>query len=438
MPPQLIERTRLLPYHGQVDVQVGDWVTETQSVAHLDYIPASMRRLSIASDLAIDPLDLAKVMQKREGDFVQAGETLATSYLFGERIASVSNIDGYVGLISRRLGNAYLRQPIPLGNSQRAELDIGQSLGVDSSSYTLRVEVGNRVLPGQPLAATRGLKQRILTSPIYGRVASVTEGRVVIEPLQVQPELRAYLQGRVTRVLSEQGIAVQAWATVVNGQYGIGGEQGGTLLIVAEPGETLTAAHVDSGWHGKVVVAGKTADAELLSAAAAAGAAGVVVGHLSFAALMGFLGKPGSPGLTGNEETDMTVISTERFRPTEMRRSTWLALQSLAGRYASINGTTHIRAGVARPEIIVCEQNWPAELPVAQQQSSELKVGDRVRILRQPWRDQVGPILELPTNRQRLVTGSEVQVAVVGLAGQTVLVPLANLGRLGEEVSPCE
>lgn len=432
--PRLIERTRLLPYHGQVDVQEGEWVTERQSVAHLDYVPANMHRISVAKDLVIDPYELSQVMLKAEGDFVRAGEALASSYLFGERITSVSLIDGYLGLVSRRLGNVYLRQPIPLASSELVQLDVPKELAVSELQGVLRVRVGTRVFPGQPLAATVGLNQKVLVSPVFGKVTAIEQGCIMIVPLQVQTRLPAYLQGRVAKVIPGRGVSVRAVATVLAGQYGVGGEQGGQLLIMAEPNQTLAASEANEGWRGKVVVAGQTADLALLQAAAQVGCAALVIGHLSFSTLTAFLGKAGTPGLTGNEEIEMTVISTERFRPASMRAETWNALRSLEGRYASVNGTTQIRAGVARPEIVVCEAVWPEQLPAVDPMVSSLHVNDWVRLLRNPWRDHVGRIVALPSERERLATGSEVQVAVVAVDCCQVIVPVANLSKCEEEV----
>jgi hypothetical protein len=409
-------------------------VKESQSVAHLDYIPANMQRVRVSRDLMINPSELKDFMVKQDGEYVQCGEVIASSFLFGERRASLAPIDGYVGLVSRRLGNVYLRQPIPLGRSERVEIDVARELSIAPRDMkrVLRVKEGIGVMPGQPVAVSLGLSQQVVTSPLYGKVKSIAEGKVVIEPLQVKTELLAYLQGRVVRVLPRQGVVIQAWAEVVQGQYGIGGEQGGELLVAAEANEQLGENQVTENWRGKVVVAGRTADLALLRAATGVGTAALVIGYLPFITLSEYLGEMGTPGLTGNEDAGMTIILTERFSACTMQQETWQKLWSLRGRYASVNGTTHIRAGVIRPEIVVCEPTLPDRLPSVGEKRN-LQIGDQVRVIRQPWRDQRGRIVELPMQRQRLETGSEVLVAVIELAQERVAVPVSNLVRVGKE-----
>ena len=129
---------------------------------------------------------------------------------------------------------------------------------------------------------------------------------------------------------------------------------------------------------------------------------------------------------------------TERFSPTAMRPSVWQKLQHLQGRYASMSGRTHIRAGLVRPELVVCENDWPAASPQAEAVSGTVQVGSLVRILRGTYLDQIGRVVELPGERQQIATGARVRVAKVALAKATVTVSLANLLKLTEGGTPNE
>ena len=65
--------------------------------------------------------------------------------------------------------------------------------------------------------------------------------------------------------------------------------------------------------------------------------------------------------VTGTEQIGTTVIVTEGFGDIAMARRTFDLLRQHAGRDVSVNGATQIRAGVLRPEIVICLDQQPAE-----------------------------------------------------------------------------
>jgi hypothetical protein len=99
---------------------------------------------------------------------------------------------------------------------------------------------------------------------------------------------------------------------------------------------------------------------------------------------------------------------------------------------ASINGATQIRAGVIRPEIVVPE--WAptgsdAHLPAV----SELKIGARVRLIREPYFGQFATITAMPAELHKIETEAMVRVAEVKLeTGASALIPRANVEIIQE------
>ncbi|MGI6344970.1 MAG: hypothetical protein ACOX18_07955 [Bacillota bacterium] len=433
--PVFIERTRELAYAGQVNVAVGDWVQETDVVAHLDYLPGRLQRFPAARQLAVPEAELRSALIVQEGDWVESGDPVGMAYRFGEWRIAHSPYQGYIGLVSRLMGHVYIREPIPLGSHEPVNIDVAQELGVNPMFYKdyLLVREGSNVIPDQPLAVRRGSPQhKYVLSPIYGRVHRVQDGKIELLPLHARTELQAYLAGRVTAVRPGHGVTIRAWAHLVQGVYGIGGEAGGELLLAAGPHQVLSSSDVGEHWRGKVVVAGQTADVQLLAAAREAGAVGLILGYLPYEELHAFTGGSGLLGLTGDEAAGLTLILTEGFLAAPLNEAAWSTLQGLEGRYASINGTTHIRAGVIRPEIVVSEPEWPAAAAAGNSpgEERELQPGSLVRLLRDPLRGQVGEVCELYTRRQPMESGSLVRAARVRVAGQDVTVPIANLALL--------
>jgi len=434
LPASLIQRARLLPYHGTVKVKEGDWVHATDVVAELDYVPGVLAKVPAAGPLKIRPEALTLHMERAIGEWVGEGEPLASSFLFGEPRCALSTASGYIGLVSNSLGTVYIRQPVPVGGNEPAVIDLLQELEVSKLGLisALRVRPGKMVTPGQVLAARQGLRPKAVLSPIYGKVESIRDGVITIVPTHARTTLHAYVTGRVLRVIPRQGVVIQALAHVVTGVYGVGSESGGEILLAAEADQVLTPEAVTPEWEGKIVVAGRTASLDLLQAADEVGCAGVVVAHMSATNLAAYAGGNSRPGIGGEDEMLMPLMLTERFSPTPMRNEIWHELARLQGRYASMSGKTQIRAGLVRPEVVVCEDVLPAAAAKDGEASGKILVGDLVRVIRSPHLDRIGRVVALPRERQTIVTGSRVRVAEVAIGEELITLPVSNLTKLQE------
>ena len=432
--PIFIKRIRRLPYPGQIDVQVGEWVEEEQTVARLDYIPGRLQKFDAAKQIAVAPSELQQAMLCATGAAVEVGDPVAMSYRFGECRVATSPYRGFIGLVSRHLGYVYVREPIPVGSNQPVELDIAKELDLlpIMANSSLLVRIGTTVALDQPLAVRKSTPQsRYVRSPVYGKVTHISEGKVTITPLHARTELTAFLAGKVVDVVPGEQVVIQAFAHVISGVYGIGGETGGPIYIAAGPDEMLAPSAVDARWRGKVVVAGATASNELLQAAIEAEAAAVVLGYLPFVQLQELTGEQSLVGMTGDEDLGLTVILTDGFLPCHMDQQVYQALQALSGRYAAVNGTTHIRAGAIRPEIIVCERDWPTEMETVAREP-ELREGMLVKLLREPARGSMGQIVELPWQQQAVASGARLPVAKVLVGSEVLVVPISNLSPVNE------
>lgn len=436
--PSFIERTRQLPYAGQITVSLGDWVEPEQLVGRIDYLPGAMRRVDVAQALRIKGNQLQTHMRLAEGDAVLAGEALAVSSCFGERRSANSPYQGYVGLISRVLGQVYVREPIPVGGAEPLVLDVAAELqvGVLRLRDCWRVREGSIVSPGQVIAQRRsGVTSQIIQSSVYGRVTGISQGQITISPLHVRTDLNAYLAGHVVQIEPGQSVTIRAYAHHLSGQYGVGGETGGNLLVVGRPDAPLATDSITPEWNNQVVLGGWTAGLPELQAAAAMETRALILGHLSLDTLLQYVGESKAVGLTGDEDVPMTVVLLDGFLPTQMSERSWDCLRALAGRHASVNGTTHIRAGVIRPEIVVCERSWPRSQVGEQVTTTFLGCGAQVRVLRAPFIGEIGVVVDLPAKRQRIATGAEVRVARVRLRQGTDFMPISNLELLPAESS---
>jgi hypothetical protein len=297
--------------------------------------------------------------------------------------------------------------------------------------------VGEAVRAGEVLAQTRGLWglfRSEVRSPVAGAVEEVStvSGHVRVRQKPRSIEVRAHIAGRITEVLEGEGAVIEARGALVQGIFGVGGERRGRLHVITEGSEEIMRPEAVADCQGCVLVAGAGADGAALARAAEAGAAGLVIGAVSDAALREYVGYDIGVAITGQEDVPMTLILTEGFGELPMARRTWELLRSLEGRVASINGATQIRAGVIRPEMVVTHEEEAEGAPEPDREQV-LQIGSRVRVIRDPHFGALGRVSGLPPELTEIETESRVRVARVRLdVGEEVRVPRANLELIRE------
>lgn len=273
-------------------------------------------------------------------------------------------------------------------------------------------------------------------SPIDGSLESVSTitGQVILREPPCPLELLAYVDGTVIEIQPAQGVVVETDCTLIQGIFGIGGETWGELLMaVPGPDALLTAAQLTPGMKGKIVVGGACADAETLHRARQLGVAGLVVGGIQDKDLRELLGYDLGVAITGTERVGFTLILTEGFGTIPMASKTFTLLSRHAGQQASMSGATQIRAGVIRPEIIIARLTNVPSPPTGGEGAGEgersgIRIGDQVRIIRDPLFGKIGSVTDLPTNPQTIETESSVRVLEVKFAdGRRAVIPRANV-----------
>jgi len=269
-----------------------------------------------------------------------------------------------------------------------------------------------------------------IRSPVAGTIESISSvtGQVLLrEPPRVL-ELLAYVDGAITDTIPQQGVVVQTTCSLVQGIFGIGGETSGEITIaVKAPDEPLTPSHLTAAMKGKVVVGGSFLSAEAMKQAKTVGVAGMVVGGIHDEDLRALLGYDLGVAITGTEQVGFTLILTEGFGTIPMAAKTFKLLSAHAGQKASISGATQIRAGVIRPEIIVPQGDGQARAATSSQREG-IRLGDPVRIIRDPMFGRIGEVSALPSELTTIPTESEVRVLEVRFSdGKTVVIPRTNI-----------
>ncbi len=298
-------------------------------------------------------------------------------------------------------------------------------------------QIGESVEQGTPIARSKGIFGAFKTEVVSDatgtieQVSSVT-GQLMLRGAPIPVQVRAYLAGKVVEVLPKEGCIIENEVMFVQGIFGIGGETEGVIRVACSDHEqTLEAELITSDMKGSVILGGARMTAAALRKAIEVGAAAVVSGGLDDQDLKELLGRDLGVAITGSEKIGITVIVTEGFGDIAMAARTWRLLAERAGRTASVNGATQIRAGVMRPEILVPLEPGENENeidPTLAKEAGMLDLGTTVRVIRDPYFGLLGEVSALPTEPAVLGSGSRARVLEVRFPdGATAVVPRANV-----------
>jgi len=281
-----------------------------------------------------------------------------------------------------------------------------------------------------------GLFKSRVTAPEDGSIESVSHitGQVILRESPIPVEVSAYIDAEVVEVFEKEGVAVEAVSALVQGIFGIGGEAFGEIKRMADsPDSVLTAEEIDHTCGGKVLVGGSLVTAEALNKASQLGARGIVVGGIADRDLKEFLGYDIGVAITGSEQKGITLVITEGFGRMRMAAKTFGLLSQHEGKKASIDGSTQIRAGVIRPEVVIPLEKGDKVIPKSKESRGGLEVGSPVRVIREPNFGKLGKVVALPPELREIETGAKVRILEVDLEdGERITLPRANVEMLEE------
>lgn len=317
-----------------------------------------------------------------------------------------------------------------------------QILGIELQKLTevLKVKEGDPVEKDQVIGETKGflgLFRGVCKSPVKGTVETISPvtGHVLVREPPTIIDIAAYIQGRVVETLPQEGARIETQGAFIQAIFGVGGERRGILkTIVASPDEMVSASHIPPDAEGKVLVGGSGIQAEAIRKAADSGAVGIVVGGIRDVDLVAFVKKDIGVAITGGEDIPLSIIMTEGFGEIRMAARTFNLIKNLEGKVASINGSTQIRAGVIRPEIIVPLED-PSHLPEhpSTAEAQMLAIGTPIRVIREPYFGKLGRVTALPPELVEVDSGAMVRVLEADLEdGVRAQVPRANVEIIAE------
>ncbi len=313
-------------------------------------------------------------------------------------------------------------------------LNLAGKLGIPPSDMHeyLTKKVGDSLEKDEIIAQTKGifgLFKTIIKSPIKGTIENISDitGQLILRAPPKKVEIDAYIDGKVVKIIENEGVIVESVAAFVQGIFGIGGETKGIIKqIAASPDDIITENMITKELTGTILIGGSLVDSNTLKKAAQLGVRGIVAGGIDDQDLRNFLGYDIGVAITGSEDIGITLVITEGFGKMKMAERTFKLLCAQEGKKASINGTTQIRAGVLRPEIVIPLPGEKAE--EAAQASKGLEIGHPVRVIREPHFGSIGKVYELPPELKEIETEAKVRIlGVVFEDGKRIILPRANV-----------
>ncbi len=318
---------------------------------------------------------------------------------------------------------------------------LSMKLGINPSDLlkVMLKQKGDPINKGELLAISKtffGLIKNEYRSNITGTIELISDvsGHVFIRLPMQSLFIDAYISGKVNRIIPNLGAVIETQGAIVQGIFGIGGERQGELVIISGRDDVVTEDYIDNGLAGKIAIGGSLLTLKAMEKSMLCGLKGLVVGGVEKMDFDVIAGNEIGVAITGKEKIDTTFIVTEGCSKMRMAEQTYNILKSLEGEIASINGTTQIRAGVIRPEIIVPKryeelQNIDVDIKTMEEPiSGFMSIGSDVRIIRSPYFGEIGKVVELPIETMTLESESQVRVVNIELEnGEIVTVPRANV-----------
>ncbi len=296
---------------------------------------------------------------------------------------------------------------------------------------------GDPVEEGEVIASVRsffGIFKSDAKAPIGGTIESISyvTGQVIVQAPPVPVQVKAFVDGKVVDLYADEGIEVETNGAYIQGILGLGGETLGPIRMgVAAPEEELTPDKITPELKGAVVVGGSLLRLDTVRRAREVGVNALVTGGFHDEDVKQLLGYDLGVAITGSEEIGLTLVITEGFGQITMAGRTFELLKSLEGQSASVNGATQIRAGVIRPEIIVTRHGEQLQEELVH--TGELKEGNTVRVIRNPYFGQIGRVVGLPPELTEIPTGAAVRILEVEFdGGERVSLPRANIELIME------
>ncbi len=280
----------------------------------------------------------------------------------------------------------------------------------------LMVHAGDRVKQGMMLVDKKGFlgRRQQYQSPLDGEVYEIRNGRLILRQMSEIIELRALVAGRVVEHIASDGVVLETFGSLIQAAWSTDDEDAGLLKVMASaPDSLFFPEQITTEANSAILAVGWFDQLKVLERARDMGVRGIITGSL--------------PAHIGRMASliDLPVFVTDGIGSQGMSAPVFELLQAADGRRTALLGK---KSGVRtdRPQIVIQADKKTTTDP--RSAAEPLAVGQVVRLLRQPYLNQMATVTHLYNLAQLTASGVKAHGADVRLEnGKVVFVPYANM-----------
>lgn len=335
--------------------------------------------------------------------------TLLPDYAIGQVDAELGSIVDVNDTVARGL--------VP---AQHIIIEAADELGVENHDVEdlLLVNLRRPVKKGVAIAGEDAERGKRVLAPMNGLVVGVDDGRIIMQAMPRNIDLKAGVRGQVVQVIDGRGVAIEATGAVIQGVWG--NDRNVIAPIRFEPFDGLASIEEDdisTTYRGDIVITKTQLTVDEIRIAQAQQMTGII-----------------APSMDANLEqialdAKIAIMLTTGFGEGRFTRKVLQILEAYEGYQGVLDAAYPQRFDSRRAELMI-NQFTKEDIPSGH--SMPLREGMIVRVTRLPYAGRTGEVVEIPRDRILLANGLRVFGAYVEIGvDEMVAVPLANLEVAG-------
>jgi hypothetical protein len=300
---------------------------------------------------------------------------------------------------------------------QHIMLDVARGLKLSRTEADTHIQrkAGDHLSEGDLIAGPVGFPKRVIRAPRAGKVVITGNGQVFMEVENPPLVIQAGIPGMVISLIPEHGATIETTGALIQGIWGNGLIDFGLMHVLAhKPEEILTSNQLDVSLRGSVILAGYCEDPEVLTSAEDLPVHGLILASMTSSLIPIAL------------KLSFPVLVIEGFGLLPMNTVAYNLLSANDRNEVAINAEPLDIYKNTRPEIVI---PMPSdEKPPMPNETVMFSPKQRVRIVRAPYKSQIGEVVTLRTGLEVFPTKLRSPAAEVRLENdEKVMIPLANL-----------
>lgn len=350
-----IKITRLSPFPGDILVNKGDEVKPETIFLRTHHSLSRPLFFNIAQRFKINPSDIEKFVLKKEGEEVKVGEIIAKwqKYLTVKQIESP--INGVIEKIDSKTGYVILREKLKKFEPPII-LDLSKNFpnNVKNIANYICVKEGDWIEYDQTIAGIQIIPgihfyQNRVGAPCSGRIIKIDyENKKIVIMREVSMiELKVLYWGEVRKIIPSFGIEIGFGGYILPCPFGTGNTAYGKLRKLSEfgKGDILFIKYLDTPDALRIVQKSP---------------AGLIIGSTDYETIDVL------------RQINITSVVIENFGVRYLDDEYNDLLERCIDRNIVINGTTILRVGVVRPQILIPMEK--DEFGIGRSKSKKFKV----------------------------------------------------------------